>query len=351
MAVAVALWSLAIKPGKKEIVLPQSDLRITNVALDHELADPSGRTSVKFTFTTPVQIDSDDDGDDVPMEPLSTTVLCSLTPGKIEQSMIDLILEQDEEFVFETVGKNTIYLTGNYVDQSPPDNVPFNYDSEDSDEDAYDLRDVSSDAEVDINELDGFDDDRFEEVVEDEPKSLKRPREDATETSATEGKLSKAEKKKLKKLKAENGEAVTTSSDTPKTASEPKKEKASEPKKEKAKPAGEAKEIAGGLTIQDVKTGTGPQAKKGNTVSMRYIGRLQGPGGKVFDKNTKGKPLSFRLGQGEVIKGWDEGIVGMQAGGERLLTIPPNMAYGKKKMEGIPPNSTLLFECKLIDIK
>jgi FK506-binding nuclear protein len=219
-------------------------------------------------------------------------------------------------------------LTGNYVgkstfldplrldthknygnlDQSPPDNVPFNYDSEDSDEDAYDLREVSSDAEVDINDLDGFDDEyveplqtrsslsnvysRFEEVVENEPKSLKRPREDAMETSATEGKLSKAEKKKMKKLKAENGEAVATSTDSPKTSSEPKKEKASEPKKEKSKPAGETKEIAGGLIVQDVKTGTGPQAKKGSTVSMRYIGKLQGPGGKVFDKNTKGKPVS-----------------------------------------------------------
>jgi FK506-binding nuclear protein len=143
MVVAVALWyvykhirlyfffpffirSLALKPGKKETVQPPSDLRITNVALGHELADPSGRTSLKFTFKTPVQVDSDDDDNDVQMEPLSTTVLCSLTPGKvrvittvfvrrgvklfrkIEQSMIDLILDQDEEFVFETAGKKSV---------------------------------------------------------------------------------------------------------------------------------------------------------------------------------------------------------------------------------------------------
>lgn len=123
---------------------------------------------------------------------------------------------------------------------------------------------------------------RFEEIVDEEPKSLKRSREDATETDATEGKLSKAERKRLnKKLKAESGQAVATATDSPKTASESKKGK--------VKPAGENKEIAGGVTTKDVKTGTGPQAKKGNMVSMRYIGKLLD--GSVFDKNTKGKPV------------------------------------------------------------
>jgi len=109
------------------------------------------------------------------------------------------------------------------------------------------------------------------------------------------------------------------------------------------------KDMAGGLKIRDVKVGTGKQAKAGNTVSMRYVGKLQD--GTVFDSNTKGKPLTFRLGKGEVIKGWDQGVAGMQVGGERLLVIPPELGYGKQAQKGIPASSILHFECKLVDIR
>lgn len=82
---------------------------------------------------------------------------------------------------------------------------------------------------------------------------------------------------------------------------------------------------------------------------MRYIGKLQN--GKTFDSNTKGKPFNFKLGRGEVIKGWDVGLAGMRIGGERRLTIPPNMAYGKQANAGIPANSTLIFDVKLLEVK
>jgi len=82
---------------------------------------------------------------------------------------------------------------------------------------------------------------------------------------------------------------------------------------------------------------------------MRYVGKLQN--GSTFDSNTKGRPFSFRLGKGEVIKGWDEGVKGMQVGGERRLTCPPHLAYGKAKLPGLPPNSTLIFDVKLLEIK
>ena len=67
--------------------------------------------------------------------------------------------------------------------------------------------------------------------------------------------------------------------------------------------------------------------------------------------NTKGKPFSFKLGAGEVIKGWDIGVAGMSVGGERRLTIPANLAYGSKSLPGIPANSTLVFDIKLLEIK
>jgi len=105
-----------------------------------------------------------------------------------------------------------------------------------------------------------------------------------------------------------------------------------------------------GLIIEDKKVGSGPQAKAGNRVGMRYVGRLMN--GKMFDSNTKGKPFAFKLGKGEVISGWDEGVKGMQVGGERRLTCPPKMAYGSRGAPpDIPGNSTLVFDVKLVEIK
>jgi len=96
-----------------------------------------------------------------------------------------------------------------------------------------------------------------------------------------------------------------------------------EVKKEESKKAN-IKTLPNGLIIEDVKVGEGARAKSGKKIGMRYIGRLTN--GKVFDKNTNGKPFSFNLGRGEVIKGWDLGIQGMQLGGERKLTIPSALA-------------------------
>lgn len=72
---------------------------------------------------------------------------------------------------------------------------------------------------------------------------------------------------------------------------------------------------------------------------------------RFFIANKKGKPFTFKLGKGEVIKGWDIGIAGMTAGGERRITIPSHLAYGKKALPGIPANSKLIFDVKLLEIK
>jgi len=82
---------------------------------------------------------------------------------------------------------------------------------------------------------------------------------------------------------------------------------------------------------------------------MRYIGKLES--GKVFDSNKTGKPFSFKLGAGEVIRGWDIGMEGIQVGGERRVTVPPKLAYGNKSMPDIPANSKLVFDVKCLSIK
>ncbi|MCS6976467.1 MAG: FKBP-type peptidyl-prolyl cis-trans isomerase [Gemmatales bacterium] len=106
-----------------------------------------------------------------------------------------------------------------------------------------------------------------------------------------------------------------------------------------------------GLKYVDLKEGTGPEAKKGDTVEVHYTGWLKD--GKKFDSSLdRGKPFSFPLGAGRVIKGWDEGVAGMKVGGKRKLIIPPDLAYGSRGAGGvIPPNAELTFEVELLKIK
>ncbi len=106
-----------------------------------------------------------------------------------------------------------------------------------------------------------------------------------------------------------------------------------------------------GLEYVETLAGTGAQAVAGKTVSVHYTGKLTN--GKVFDSSyTRGEPLSFPLGAGRVIKGWDEGIALMKVGGKATLTIPPELGYGARGAGGvIPPNATLIFEVELVSIK
>jgi peptidylprolyl isomerase len=106
-----------------------------------------------------------------------------------------------------------------------------------------------------------------------------------------------------------------------------------------------------GLKYVELKEGEGTAAKSGDLVEVHYTGTFTD--GKKFDSSVDRKqPFTFRLGKGEVIKGWDEGVAGMKPGGKRKLTVPPDLAYGKEGRPGaIPPNATLVFEVELLKIK
>jgi FKBP-type peptidyl-prolyl cis-trans isomerase len=107
--------------------------------------------------------------------------------------------------------------------------------------------------------------------------------------------------------------------------------------------------LHGGVLVKDIIIGSGSTVKPGRKVSILYVGSLAS-NGKVFDKNQNhSKPLQFRLGTGQVIRGLDIGLEGMKVGGERNITIPPELGYGNKAMgDKIPKNSTLVFQVRLI---
>ena len=293
--------------------------------------------------------------------------------------------------------------------------MPIDEPSDDEEDDEYDLSpdedeidgldglDALLDGGDESDELDDLDDPRVMEVDSEEevekPKAKtstgkgknKRPAEDDEADTSLDAimaktlkqdsteepkKLSKVEKKAAKKLKTNDGEAATPPTDSKKSANvaaqtngtssdSGKKvqfaknlEQGPTPSKaDAAKSTADDKKKAAPSTIRDVqgvtvderKVGTGPNAKKGSKLEMRYIGKLDNQ--KVFDSNKSGKPFSFKLGVGDVIKGWDVGLMGIQSGGERRLTIPAHLAYGKKALPGIPANSKLTFDIKCLSVK
>ncbi|RSL46837.1 FK506-binding protein 4 [Fusarium sp. AF-6] len=312
--------------------------------------------------------DEDDEDDDSDLDSegadLENFVICTLDTERNYQQPLDITVNHGEKVFFVVTGTHTVYLTGNYImddddDEDSEDEDDYDFDPEELE---YGLGGEDSD---ESDELDGLEDPRIQEVDSDEeeaPKLVpvkkgknKRSAEEATEgldelMAKDDAKLSKKQQKKLKNNK---GEAVATEDkkDAKKVQFAKNLEQGPTGSTEKAKQAKATPsvKVVQGVTVDDRTIGNGRTAKNGDTVGVRYIGKLQN--GKQFDANKKGKPFSFKVGKGQVIKGWDIGVVGMAIGGERRLTIPAHLAYGSRGLPGIPANSTLTFDVKLLEIK
>lgn len=385
------------KKARKAEALQQLIESVGAEKSDDEMEDASSRTKTD-KGKSKVKHDEEEEDDNASSEEdddeIEEFVLCTLDPLKNYQQPLDITISENENVYFRVIGKHNIFLTGNYVIPDDMEQESNDY----SDEDDYDLSpdddELDSDSGEETDELDNIENPRIMEIDSQDEEEIpkltkatakkgknKRPIDDASEentletlmaksskdTTNTETKLSK---KQLKKLKNNKGEAVEPKTVDPKKEDTNKNDKGDKKvqfaknlelgsKKTNEKSQADASKpqkkaslgikTVDGVKIDDKKLGTGRACKKGDKVSMRYIGKLSD--GSVFDSNKKGTPFSFKLGTGEVIRGWDIGVMGMSPGGERRLTIPPNKAYGGKPLPGIPANSTLIFDIKLLEAK
>ncbi|QLL32435.1 hypothetical protein HG536_0C06040 [Torulaspora globosa] len=298
--------------------------------------------------------DDEEEDDDDEDDEFEEYVLLTLSPKGQYQQSVDITIAPEEDVQFVVTGSYAISLSGNYI-KHPFDAVNMDEDEEDDEEgqyydsDEYDL--TPDEDEIIDDELDDLEEEasdveaRVEELVEEKEQEQEQEKKPSNKRKQEEKQEQEAANKKAKKEKK-----AKPAAEKEKKKVEFKKELEEGPtKKTQDKPKTKTRVLEGGVTIEDRTVGKGAQAKKSSKVGMRYIGKLKN--GKVFDKNTSGKPFVFKLGHGEVIKGWDIGVAGMAVGGERRIIIPAPYAYGKQALPGIPANSELTFDVKLVSLK
>ncbi|KAI1395469.1 hypothetical protein F4819DRAFT_478336 [Hypoxylon fuscum] len=317
--------------------------------------------------------DEDDDSIDSDTIELDQLVICTLDTQRNYQQSLDLTIGPDEDVFFVVKGSFPVHLTGNYIIDTEEGSDD---DEDEDDEDVYGIDGIDDydTADSEVDELDNIKDPRITEIDTDEEEAPKlvvveskkgKNKRRAEEAESLDDLMAKAEgaegaklsKKQQKKLKNNKGEAVEAEAEPAGAKSDKKVQFA---KNLEQGPTGSAAaekgaspgvKVVQGITLDDRKVGSGRTVKKGNKVDIRYIGKNQHDG-KIFDANKKGPPFSFSVGKGQVIKGMDIGVQGMAVGGERRLIIPPQHGYGSKgSPPGIPPNSTLIFDIKLLAIK
>jgi len=294
------------------------------------------------------------------------------------------VVENGDSTIDTTLGD--LDDTDNFAEEEDSDEDDDSDDDSDSEEANTTAADTT--AADDSDDDDDDDDDSSEEEEEDEKAKSKKTKESPKKKDAKEeAKTPKSEKKQengkapKQESKTPKQETKTPKNDsktpkaegkTPKQESKTPKQDAKTPKQDTKTPKQEAKTpkqdpktpkddsktpgktpkrtIKGGIQVEDLKEGSGPECTQGATIGMYYEGRLK-TNNKKFDGLKDGAPFKFKLGKGQVIKGWDLGVMGMKVGGKRRLTIPPKFAYGADGAPpSIPPNSTLVFdiECKFV---
>ncbi|XP_039968972.1 39 kDa FK506-binding nuclear protein [Bactrocera tryoni] len=356
-------WGLNLKPNRKYTQKTSKPFHISLAALDTDSSSDEGANQIFINHDN------------------QKFLICTLRKGNCEQVMLDLNFGEGDEICFQSIGSGNVSLTGylidkfNFMDDEDDDDE----EEEEEEQDIQDLRqalikkanakkgkksaveeeDDEDEEDSDFNgegldEVEEEDDDEDEEDDEDEDDDEDdgddddEEGEEDEESEDEEVQQPKAKQPKLDKpQKQQNGVAKENQSVADKKGKKDKKANKAEQQKQPQQKAGGERVITGGVKIEDIRIGNGPEAKSGKRAQVYYEGRLKS-NNKVFDSLRTGAGFKFGLGRGEVIKGWDVGVAGMKVGGKRRITCPPHMAYGARgSPPTIPPNSTLVFEVEL----
>ena len=347
---------LQVDVSNKYVKIVDNPFKITNVTLG-----PKCQKGEKVTLM--LQQGNDD-----------AYALCTLESGSINQYQMNLSFEIGEEITFYLDSdklSDKVHLTGMYLGEEIPSDFDFDEEDEDDEEDDSEIdyfddeeehSDLDDDEEeicdfpgnkaVRMNEVEEFSTSDSEEELsaEEMPQeqrkpqapSSKKPEQQAKQQQQQQQQQQSDEGKKGKKRESEPAQPVSNKKQKPNGQEQ-------KTKGEEEEDSSKLKKFPNGLVVQEVSKGKGALIKEGSRVGIYYTGKLQN--GKVFDSKTSGKPLMFTVGKKHVIPGMEQGIVGMNYGGKRVITIPPQLGYGKQSQPGIPSNSTLIFEITALESK
>lgn len=365
MSIPSGFWGLVVEPSKLYSQTVPATFKVTMASLGPESENASTGKSTRNTLI-------------LKLDEKQEFAICSLVSGKTEQQPLDLVFTEGENISFQVEGPSAVHLTGYYLIDAAEDDF-INDEEEDevysdeAEEDSqieydseFDSEDYDSECSEECSEEECCDEESCSnprirvldsdesEAEEDSEDSEEDSEQDSEDEDSEEEESEQEPESKKRSVHFEQPEAKKVKeNESPKQAQPQAQQKPAQPQaqaQQKTAPQAQQnadrqavnKTLPSGLQIQDLKLGTGAKVTQGRAVLIHYKGTLLN--GKVFDSSYGKKPLKFKVGKGDVIKGMDMGVMGMHVGGSRKLVIPANLAYGKQSLPGIPANSTLVFE-------